>query len=400
MPDAGPPPPASSPEPHPLPTASRRRLTLGLFAVAVLLLVVLVAGTATRVIARQNLHAQTEDDAIPTVSVVHPTAPHGDTLVLPARLDAWALAPVYARTNGYLRRYYADIGTQVRAGQVLADIDTPEVDAQLAAAKAALATADAQLDLAATTTQRWSKLLAQNAVSKQDADERRGDFAARQAQRNEALAEVSRLQALTSFKQIVAPFDGVVTSRSTDIGALIVAGTPSSTPLFTVADTSRLRVYVSVPQSYVALIHAGMHAHLAVPEYPGRTFVADLDRSSGSVDPRSGAMLVQLVYDNAAGLLKPGGYADVTFDLPAVYAGGVLIPASSLLFRQEGTGVAIASVDGVVTIHPITIVTDFGTELQISSGARADDWVIDNPPDSIETGDRVRLKPPAGKPSA
>jgi RND family efflux transporter MFP subunit len=192
----------------------------------------------------------------------------------------------------------------------------------------------------------------------------------------------------------------VVTSRSTDVGALIVAGAPTSTPLFTVAETSRLRIYVSVPQSYVALIHPGIAAHFTVPEYPGRVFTAALARSSGAVDQRTGAMLVQLVYDNAAGTLTPGGYADVTFNLPSSDPSSVLIPASSLLFRREGTAIAVASADGVVSIRPVTIVTDFGAELQISTGAAATDWVIDSPSDSIANGDRVRLKPQPGSPSA
>lgn len=377
-----------------MPATSRRALSLGGILVAIVVLVVLVAGIAARVAARQRLHDQTSANAIPTVSVVHPTPVGGTTLVLPARLDAWYQAPVYAQTNGYLRKWYVDIGSTVHTGQVLAEIETPEVDQQLAAARAALATANAQLALAATTATRWTRLLAQNAVSKQETDDRTGDYAARLAMRNEAQANVDRLLALTGFKQLVAPFAGVVTTRSTDIGALIVSGPGGSAPLFTVADISRLRVYVSVPQADVAAVHVGLTATFTVPELPGRHFTATLTRTARAVDPQSGAMLVQLVYDNADGLLKPGGYADITLDLPTAGGDGLLrVPADTLLFRAQGTTVAVADADGRVTIHPVTIATDLGTELEISSGLSPQDWVIDSPNDGIGTSDRVHPTP-------
>ncbi|NOW48231.1 RND family efflux transporter MFP subunit [Novosphingobium sp. SG751A] len=353
---------------------------------------ILVAGTAYRLQQRSGLHEQSEAAAIPSVDVIHPGGEASNTLVLPGRLQAWFQAPVYARTNGYLRRWYVDIGQPVQAGQVLAEIDTPDVDQQLSAARAALATANAQRSLAQTTSNRWDRLVAQNAVSQQDADERRGNFAAREAMRNEASANVQRLQTVSGFKRIVAPFNGIVTSRSTDIGALIVAGTSTTQPLFTVSDVTRLRIYVNLPQAYVARLRDNTTAEFTVPDQPGKTFQAQLARSSGSVDPESGAMLVQLVYDNHAGLLKPGAYAQVTFDFgkgqPSA-AGAVRIPVSSLLFRHEGSAVALVDAQGRVRIKPVTITTDFGNELEVI-GLQPNDQVIDNPADDIRTGDRVK----------
>jgi RND family efflux transporter MFP subunit len=388
------------PPPPALPQADPGTLRWAALAAVILFGAVLAAGIAARVVAGRALHATTQQNDVETVTAVHPQPVKGTELVLPARIDAWTEAPVYARTNGYLLHWYADIGARVKAGAVLADIDTPEVTQQLAASQAALATAQAQLNLAAITAARWTKLLAQNAVSKQDADDRTGEYAARLAMRNQAQADVDRLKALTGFAQIVAPFDGVVTARNTDIGDLIVAGPGGSRPLFTIAEVSRLRVYVSVPQSDVAALQDGLTAQFTVPELPGRRFTARIARTARAVDPQSGAMLVQLVYDNSDGLLKPGEYADLSFDLPPRSDAGDLlqIPADTLLFRQDGTTVAVVGNDGRVSIHKISIATDLGTQLQINSGLSRDDWVIDSPSDGIEAGDPVRRQPESATP--
>ncbi len=358
---------------------------------------VLVAGTLLRLHARHLLHASTQAAAIPTVSIVHPGGMATDRLVLPGRLQAWYSAPVYARTNGYLRRWYVDIGQKVQEGQLLAEIDTPDVDQQLAAARAALATRTAQRDLAGITTRRWDRLNAQNAVSQQETDERRGNFAASEAMRHEAAADVERLQTLSGFKHIVAPFAGVVTSRATDIGALIAAGTAAAQPLFTVSDVVRLRLYVSVPQTYAARMQDGMVVAFTVPDYPGRTFQAHLIHSSDAVDPQSGAMLVQLVYDNGENLLKPGAYAQIAFTFPGTDPSRgtdlVRVPASSLLFRRNGTTVALMDSSHHVKIQPITIVTDFGTELAVT-GLPPQSAVIDNPRDDLRDGDAVEPREP------
>lgn len=358
--------------------------------------VVLVVGVGVRLASREALAHASAEAAIPTVQVVQPGGVASDGVVLPGRLQAWADAPVYARTNGYLRRWYVDIGDHVKSGQVLADIDTPEVDQQLAAAKAALATAEANRALAETTSTRWDKLLKDKAVSQQEADERRGDLAAKVAMKNEALANVARLKALTGFQRIVAPFDGVVTARNTDIGALIVAGDARATPLFTVSDNKRMRLYVSVPQSYAADFRPGLTAHFTVPDHPKQTFTATLVRTADAVNTQSGSMLIQLVYENTAGALKPGAYAQVTLDRPlpktpgAVQTADVRIPASALLFRHEGTAVAVVDQSGHVSIHPIQIIRDYGAELAIGSGVNPGDLVIDSPSDAVADGDKVK----------
>jgi RND family efflux transporter MFP subunit len=371
-------------------TPPRRLRTLAFAAIFIAALVV-VLGVIGRVNADQSLKTWTAAQAIPIVKVIdlNNTGGGGD-LVLPGDIQAFNSAPIYARVAGYLKRWDADIGSPVKAGQTLAEIDTPDLDQQLAQAKADLATAVANQHLAQTTAQRWAGLLAQDAVSQQDADNKNGDLAAKTTLVASARANVDRLEALESFKRIVAPFDGVVTTRSTDIGALISVGGGADTPLFTVADERRLRIYVRVPQSYSADIRPGMTATLTVPEYPGRTFAANLATSADAITPQSGTLLVQLQIDNADRALKPGAYAQVRFALPA-NSGGVQAPASALMFRDSGMAVAVVGPDGRALIKPVTIGRDLGVTVEISSGLTAGDRVIDNPPDSLRPGDRVRV---------
>lgn len=368
--------------------ARLRRLALVGGAAFVL---ILAAGAASRLMASQDLKKTSQASALTTVSIIQPGGGETGELVLPGRLQAWNEAPVFARTDGYLRRWYVDIGQPVKSGQVLAEIDAPEVDQQLVAARAALATAQAQRDLAATSAARWKRLVGENAVSQQEADERAGDLAARDAMRNEAMANVRRLESLTAFKRIVAPFDGMVTSRDVEQGALISAGGGRTTPLFTVSDTKRLRLYVSVPQSLAGQIRPGMSATFSTPDQPGQTFNARLVRTADAVDAQSGAMLIQLEVDNAGGRLKPGGYAQVNLDLKAASttASTVRIPSNALLFRKEGTAVAVVGGDNTVSIHPVKIARDDGAELELASGIAASDWIVTSPPDAIATGDKV-----------
>ncbi|MGC1302799.1 MAG: efflux RND transporter periplasmic adaptor subunit [Caulobacteraceae bacterium] len=380
------------------PISNGRLGMVGLVAGSALALV-LVLGVSTRLAAHSARAAVSAEAEIPTVSVVRPGGSASSAIVLPGRLEAWSDAPVYARTNGYLKRWFVDIGDHVKTGQTLALIDTPDVDLQLTAAIAALATADANRALAQTTSDRWARLVKVHAVSQQDADQRAGDLAARVAEENEARANVNRLKTLSDFKSIVAPFDGVVTSRSTDIGALIVAGDARATPLFSVADNSQLRLYVSVPQNYAAVIKPGLTAHFTVPDHPSQSFTAQLVRTAGAVNTQSGAMLIQLVFDNKAGLLKPGAYAQVSLDVtppPSTQTANVRIPASALLFRKEGTAVAVVGPNGQVTIRPVQIAQDYGAELAIGSGLSASDLVIDSPSDAIANGDRVKAASPHG----
>jgi len=352
---------------------------------------------SSRFEAQARLREVTAASAIPTVSVVQPSEVGPRPLLLPGRLVAWAEAPVYARTSGFLQRRLVDIGDRVTAGQVLAEIDAPEVDQQLAAAEAALATVGAQRDLSARTAQRWTELGARSVVSQQATDERRGDLAARTAQRNQAEAEVNRLRALIGFKQVVAPFAGTVTTRATDVGALIVAAATNAQPLFTVTDSAKLRLYVRVPQAYSASIGPGVVARFTVPEHGDRSFTAELTRTAEALDVQSGSMLVQFTVDNAQSELTPGGYAQVRIELPPrPGTAQVRIPSSALIFRSTGTSVAVVDDQGQVAVKPVRIARDLGAELDISSGIERGDWVINGPSDAIRTGDVVRpLRPEA-----
>lgn len=347
-------------------------------------------GILSRVNADQRVTGWTDARAIPVVKVIALNGVAPGTLVLPGDVQAFHSAPIHARVSGYLKRWTADIGASVRTGQTIAEIDTPDLDQQLAQAKADLATAVANQRLAETTARRWAQLLTKDAVSHQDADAKNGDLEAKTALVASAKANVDRLQALESFKRITAPFDGVVTTRATDIGALITVGGPSDVPLFTVADEKKLRIYVSVPQSYSAAIKPGMKASFMVPEYPARTFTANLATAARAVTPQNGAQLVELQADNPDGALKPGDYAQVKFDLPAD-ANAIRTPASALMFRDSGMSVAVVGPDGRVAIRPVTIARDLGTNVEIASGITRADRVIDNPPDSLKAGDLVRV---------
>jgi RND family efflux transporter MFP subunit len=362
----------------------------------VLAAVVVGAGLVTRGMASQNLKSWTAAEAIPTVSIVRPEGNlGGQSLVLPGQVQAFYSATIRARVDGYLKRWYDDIGAKVPAGALLADIDTPELDQQLAQAKADLATAIANQRLAQTTAKRWNSLLSQDAVSRQEAEEKNGDLEAKSALVSAAQANVQRLQALEGFKRIVAPFAGVVTARNTDIGALINTGAPNDPGLFTVADVHRLRIYVSVPQDEAAPIHAGETVTLTAPEYPGRTFQATLASTSGAIGAQSGALLAEAQIDNADGALKPGDYVQVTFDLPA-QAGALRLPAGALMFRHEGMAVAVVGPQGHVIIKHVTIARDLGTTVEIATGLSPGDAVIANPPDSVVGGEVVRVAAAGG----
>ncbi len=345
---------------------------------------------------RRDLDAWTAATSVPAVAVFNPAAVSGTrTLLLPGTLDAYDAAPIYARVPGYLKRWYVDIGAKVTAGQLLAEIDTPDIDQQLLQSKADLVSAQAASNLARITAKRWQSLLVKDAVSHQEADEKSGDFAAKSALANAAQARVNQLEAISAFKRITAPFAGVVVARKTDIGDLINAGSGSgsNTELFEVADVHQLRLYVSVPQAYSAQIHPGEVARIAVPEYPGRSFPARLVTSADAVSDKTGTLLVELAVDNAAGALQPGDYAQVTFDLPASDgANDVRIPDSAVLFRPSGTEVGVIGPDGKhVALRLITIGVDNGATVEVVSGLKAGDRVIDNPSDSLADGDKVRV---------
>jgi RND family efflux transporter MFP subunit len=353
---------------------------------------VVATGIVTRANSERSLATWTAEQAVPSVSVIHPTlAATSEALRLPANLQALNSAPIYARTTGYVRRWLVDLGDPVRRGQVLAILDAPDVDQQLAAARADLQTARANQQLAQTTATRWSAMLAKDAVSKQETDEKQGDLAAKSAVANAARANVARLQALTGFTRLVAPFDGVVTSRATDIGALVVAGNASSTPLFTVADVSRIRAYVKVPQAYSGQIHPGMEVSLTLPEYADRTFKATLTRTANAVDPASGTVLVEVQAANGDRALKPGSYAQASFPLRGGGGNAVTLPPSALIIGAKGTQVAVVGADGKAQLRTITIGRDEGKVVEVIAGLAPNDRVIDNPPDSLQTGDPVKV---------
>ncbi|MGK6325062.1 efflux RND transporter periplasmic adaptor subunit [Sphingomonas sp. DT-51] len=373
-------------------TASSRSLRTAGIAAAVIAVGVVGVGIAARSRTDSKLADWTAAQSTPTVAVIQakPAAATG-ALTLPANLQAINSAPIFARTSGYVRKWYVDIGDSVRAGQTLAVLDAPEIDQQLVAARADLETARANQQLAASTATRWRNMLAKDAVSKQETDEKVGDLAAKTAVTNAARANVSRLTYTQGFTRLIAPFAGIVTSRSTDIGALVTAGTAASTPLFTVSDVRRMRAYIRVPQNYSAQIHPGMHVTLTLPEYAGRTFDATLTRTAGAVEPSSGTVLVQVEAPNPDRALKPGAYAQASFPVAGA-SGAVALPASALIVGENGTQVALVGADGKAHLRTIRIGQDHGNTVEVSSGVTPRDRVIDNPPDSLADGDAVQVQ--------
>ena len=369
----------------------RRLKLLGGVAIAAAVAVVAV-GTLTRVHAAVQLKTWTAAQAVPAVQVLQPSGQAGaQQLLLPGTVAAFYNAPIYARVNGYVKNWYRDIGDHVRAGELLAAIDTPELDQQLTQAKANLASAVAAQQLAQITANRWTKLLADDAVSLQEQQEKTGDLLSKTAAVKAAQAQVDQYEAETSFKRLVAPFAGVVTARKTDVGDLVDAGAGAPTSeLFDVSDVHKLRIYVRVPQNYSAQLKTGMTAEIAVPEYPGRKFSATMIGSAGAVNDQSGTVLVQLLADNGMGEMKPGDYAEVTFAL-APQAGVVTTPASALIFRRTGVEVATVGPDSRVIMRPVVIARDLGTTVEIATGVGPQDRVVDNPPDSLANGELVRV---------
>jgi RND family efflux transporter MFP subunit len=352
-------------------------------------------GIISRVHARSKLAQETTTEAIPQVTTLKPgRSPSSEDLVLPGSVQAFIEAPIYARTSGYLKSWATDIGSPVKKGQLMAEIDSPEVDQQYSQAQADLATAHANSQLALTTNERWKGLLATHSVSQQDADTKAADAAAKRAAEASAAANVARLRDLESFKRVLAPFDGVVTQRNTDIGALIAAGQNAGNALFRVADTTKLRIYVLVPEPYAAATVPGMQSDLFFTEHPGKSFPAQIVRTANALDPTLRTLQVELQIDNADGVLFPGAYAEVHFKVLGSDK-SLRLPANTLLFRAAG--LQIATVDGGDHVHLKTIVPgrDFGKSIEVLSGVAADDNVVVNPPDSLIEGAPVRIAPPA-----
>ncbi|WP_337153376.1 efflux RND transporter periplasmic adaptor subunit [Pseudomonas protegens] len=378
-------------------TPSRKRLMLlGIGGLSLAALLV-ASGLAARTRHERAVVAWTETAAVPHVLVFQPQ--HnvlGDTLRLPAHLEAWSKAPIHARVSGYLKDWTQDIGAKVAAGQVLAHIDSPDLDQQVAQARARMIQQQANARLAQTTAERWQNLLASHSVSRQEADEKTSNAAAAKANAEAAAADYARLSALEDYKTIRAPFAGTITARHTDIGQLIKADNDSDPELFDLADTHKLRLYVPIPQNYASVIRPGLQAQLTVPEHPGQHFSAQLLGDSTAIDPRSGTLLAQFVAANPDGALMPGEYAEATLAIPAD-THGVSIPASALIFRAQGTQVAVIDGSRHVHLRSIHIGLDLGERLVIDQGLQASDHVIDNPPDALREGDLVQLANAGGE---
>src|ERR1700737_914786 len=363
-------------------------LAIALIAVAALL----AWGIWSRVSASTTLRGETSQAALPAVSVVSPkqTAP-AQEIVLPGNVQPFITSPIYARTNGYLRKWYFDIGTHVKKGQLLAVIETPEVDQQLEQSLSNLNTAKANLALSEITKNRYEGLLKTNAVSQQDADNAVGSYNANKAMVEAGQANVKQLQALKSFENIYAPFDGVVTARNTDIGDLINSGssTAAKTDLFHIAQPGKLRVYVNVPEEYSQGIKVGMTADLSLAEFPGRKFQGKLVRTAEAINMTTRTLLIEIEVDNPTGTLLTGSYAEVHLKVPT-QASTFLLPVNALIFRSEGLRVATVK-SGKVVLSEVTPGHDFGTQIEIVSGLKPDDQVIVNPPDSIVSGQGVQI---------
>lgn len=359
----------------------------------------IITGIATRVHAADSLKQRTIDQSIPAVSVVHPKrgAPV-EEVVLPGNAQAYVATPVWARTNGYLKAWYFDIGAHVKAGQLLAEIETPEVDKQLDQARADLATAQANYTLSQSTATRYQSLFKSDSVAKQDVEDRVGDLNAKKAMVDSANYNLQRLVETQGFEKVYAPFDGVVTARNIDIGALINAGANApGKELFDIAATNRLRVYVNVPQQYSRDVAPGSAADLTQAEYPGRRFAGKIVRNAEAIDPASRTLLTEVDVDNPTGQLLPGAFLSVHLKLHTK-AVAVTVPVNTLIFRSEGMQVAVVR-DGKVDLQSVAIGRDYGTEVEIVSGISADDEIMENPPDSLVSGAEVRVvsNPSGGK---
>jgi RND family efflux transporter MFP subunit len=399
------PPDPSPPAPHPEASqtappqvVSRRGLTIATLAALGIASVIVVMGITTRKMADAKLREWTENQAAPVVAVALPdTRGKRTTFELPGRLEAYTQAQIFARVSGYVKEWKVDIGTPVKAGDLLAEIDAPDLDQQIMQAQADLASAKANSALSDMTLTRGQSLITSRAISQQDLDQRAADSSNKQGLVRSAQANLNRLRVLERYKRLVAPFDGLVTARTTDVGALINAGSGGGPPMFVVSQIDKLRAYVNVPQNYVPSIRVGStKAQISVPEHPGKSFPGTVEASAQSVDAASGTTRMQLVVDNAANELMTGAFATVTFELPHPET-AVNVPASALIFNRSGLQVAIVDRESRIILKPITISRDLGSEVEIASGVVADDRVVINPPDGVVTGDQVRV---AGAPGA
>jgi RND family efflux transporter MFP subunit len=382
----------------PIPSGSSRWWVIGLAAAVLVLGFIIYSGIHERAQAESRLGASTEQSAVPTVSVIQPASnTAGKEVVLPGNTQPFNDTPIYARTNGYLKRWYVDIGAHVVQGQLLAEIETPEVDQQLEQARADLKNSQANAQLAQITAARWQNLLKTNSVSKQETDQAVSDLSARQATVDSMAANVHRLEQLQSFEKVYAPFAGVITARNTDIGALINAGAGGvPQELFHMAAVNRLRVYVAVPEVDSLAAQTGARATLTLDEFPGETFQGTIVRNSDSIDPASRTLNVEVDVDNAQGRIRTGAYVFVHLKVPDhSSAQSLTIPANTLLFRSEGLRVGVVR-NGRAELVPITIGRDYGATVEVVTGLKPTDQVIVNPSDSLSGGTPVQVSKAGG----
>jgi RND family efflux transporter MFP subunit len=347
------------------------------------------------------LAEQTTASAVPVVAVIHAAPLNADSgLVLPAALEAFVEAPIYARTNGYLKKWYKDIGSNVKQGELLAEIDTPEIDQQLSQARADLSTAQANVDLSKTTAARYQDLIKTDSVSKQEVDNAVGDYSAKKAMVQSAEANVKRLEDLEAFKRVYAPFTGVITKRNVDPGMLIDSGNGGAAKeLFDLAQIDPIRAFVAVPQTFAPSVRAGQHACIELAEMSGQKFCGQVARTADSIDPATRTLRTEVDVPNPAGKLLPGAYAEVHFDVKTT--GNLLsLPVSAVLFRPDGTMVAVVGPDNKIQLKRIAIGRDYGSTVEVLQGLDASDSVVDNPPDSMEAGQEVHVAAPANSQKA
>jgi len=380
---------------NPAHEAPRKRSAVFVFflGIVVVLVIVGVFLMFQRRTQYEALAENTETLSIPTVAIIHPIAEPGDeNLVLPGTLQAYVESPIYARTNGYVKKWHRDIGSRVNKGELLAEIDTPEVDQQLGQARADLATSQANAHLSDITNTRYTELLKTDGVSKQEVDNASGDLAAKRATVESNEANVRRLQELESFKRVEAPFNGVITKRNVDIGNLINAGNGGASQLlFTLAQTDPIRVYVNVPETYAPSIHNDLGAYLELTQYPGQKFYGKVVRTSQSIDLATRTLLTEVDVPNKSAQLLPGGYAQVHLLVKAT-SQRLRVPVNSLLFRSEGLRAVVVDANHKARLQSITIGRDYGTTLEVINGLSPDQWIVLNPPDSLDDGQQVNVK--------
>ena len=371
----------------------KSRLFLILIGIVVVLVIVGVFALVQHHEQYNALAKETEKLAVPTVSVTHPIVePSQEDLVLPSTLQAYVESPIYARTSGYLKKWYHDIGSRVQKGELLADIDTPEVEQQLSQARADLGTSEANENLSRITAARYQELIKTDGVSKQEVDNAVGDYAAKKANTASAQANVRRLEELQSFQHIYAPFAGVITRRNIDVGNLINAGNGGSAQeLFFLAQTDPIRAYVSVPELYASAVHAGLGAYLELPQYPGQQFQGKVVRTADAIDLATRTLNTEVDVPNKTGQLLPGGYAQVHL-LAGVTGARLQVPVNALLFRAEGLRAVVVDANHKTHLQQLSIGRDYGTSLEVLQGLNATDWIVLNPADSLDEGVQVNVK--------